>query len=49
MHKLLVLFGDIIYNNIQFTVIGFSGGSKMFPPKDFIPDSVIYLHRIILN
>lgn len=47
--NLITLFGDIIYFNIPFTMLGFSGGSKQYPPYDYIPDSILFLHPINSN
>jgi hypothetical protein len=49
MKKLIALLGDIIYHKVPFTICGFSGGSKMYAPDDYIPDSIIYLHKLSEN
>lgn len=49
MINLIKLFGEIVYNNIPFTILGHSGGSYAWPPNDYIPDSIINLHKIIYN
>lgn len=49
MKNIISLFGDITYNHIPFTMLGFSGGSKQYPPYDYIPDVIIFIHPILLN
>lgn len=44
------MFGSIIYNNVPFTMIGLSGGSIMYIPfNDYIPDAIIFLHKLSEN
>lgn len=49
MNYLINLFGDIIYYKVPFTMMGLSGGSKIYNIEDYIPDCMIYIHRQELN
>jgi hypothetical protein len=49
MKYLINLFGDIIYHKVPFTMMGLSGGSKIYRPDDYIPDKITHIHESILN
>lgn len=49
MENLINLFEPIIYNKVRFTLWGLSGGCDWYEKGDFIPDCIIYLHRLSLN
>ncbi len=49
MKNLMDLFDGLVYNKFVFNFLGFSGGSKQYPPYDYIPDRIVFLHRINLN
>lgn len=49
MKYLIDLFRGIVYHKVPYMMLGFSGGSLMYHQGDFIPDSIVFLHRIELN
>lgn len=50
MVRVINLLDGIVYYNFTWTYLGFAGGAKMYDSiSDFIPDSIIHLHRLEYN